>query len=274
MPESRGRKSKKQTAAGAQTAKGKATAAQNKTAAACKFTKAGGSQCKRTVQSGSKYCWQHAHGLRAKLRALPRKPAVAFAVGVAGLLIPILLLFEGSTLMGLLPGPRALVTIRGLRQTSGNAAGCVGYMVSISTANPSNDVIEALYLTVQFPKNIASYKFGAANAAVLARAPQRVWLSAFELGKDANGECSVMQAAVAPSPDLTATIAGAGMVQMRGTRILPRTVVMGYFALSVKDASFQPPTTFTEGSYEYTRFGFTVSKPLTIQDMDIQDAKS
>jgi hypothetical protein len=271
MPESRGRKPKKQNAAAAQT--GKAGAAQSNIAAACQFTKADGSKCKRIVQSASKYCWQHAHGLRAKLRALPRKPAVTFALAVAGLLIPIVLLFEGSTLMGLLPGPNALVTIQGLRMTSGNEAGCLGYMVSISTANPSNDVIEALYLTVQFPKNIASYKFGAANASVLARAPQRVWLTLFELGKDATGECSVVQAAVAPSPDLTATIAGPGMVQMRGTRILPRTVVQGYFALSVKDASFQPPTMFTEGSYEYTRFGFTVSKPLTIQDTGIHDAK-
>ena len=268
MPESRGRKSKKQNEAAAQTAKGKAAAAQSKAATACQFTKADGSRCKRSVQSGSKYCWQHAHGLRAKLRALTRKQAVNFFLGLAGLLLPIILLFEGSTLMGLLPGPYAIVSIQGIRE-----AGCLGYMVTISTANPSNDVIEALYLTVQFPKNIASYKFGAANASVLARAPKRVWISAFEFGKDANGECTVVQAAVAPSPDLTATIAGPGMVQMRGTRILPRSVVQGYFVLSVKDASFQPPTMFTEGSYQYTKFGFTVSKALTIQDMGTHDSK-
>jgi hypothetical protein len=272
MPESRGRKPKKQNRAAAQTAKGKAAAAQSNTTA-CQFTKADGSQCRRIVHSGSKYCWQHAHGLRAKLGAIPRKPAVNFALTVAGLLITIVLLFEGSTLMGLLPGPTAFVRIDGMRVTTGNAAGCLAYMVSISTATPSNDVIEALYLTVQFPKNIASYKFGAANASVLARNPERVWLSAFDVGRDASGECSVAQAAVAPSPDLTATIAGPGMVQMRGTRILPRTVVMGCFALSGKDASFQPPTMFTEGSYEYKRFGFTVSKPLTIQNTGIHDAK-
>src|SRR5262249_50822479 len=157
--------------------------------------------------------------------------------------------FVGPILMRLLPGPNAHVTIQRLQETSGDAAGCLGYMVSIDTANPSNDEIQALYLTIQFPKNIASYKFGAANASVLARAPKRVWMSIFELGKDANGECSVVQAAVSPSPDLTATIAGPGMVQMRGMRILPRTVIQGYFALSVKYASFQPPTMFTEGSY-------------------------
>ena len=275
MPGSRGRKPKKQNSSAPQTAKGKAVTAQS-TTAVCQFIKAGGSRCKRIVQPGSKYCWQHARGLRAKLHALPRRPAVSFALAVAGVVIGVitlLLIFEGSTLMGLLPGPNAHVTIQGLRATSGNPAGCLGYMVSIDTANPSNEVIQALYLTIQFPKNIASYKFGAANASVLARAPQRVWMSIFELGKDADGECSVVQAAVSPSPDLTATIAGPGMVQMRGIRILPRTVLQGYFALSVKDASFQPPTMFTEGSYEYTRFGITVSKPITIEDMGISDAK-
>jgi hypothetical protein len=147
-------------------------------------------------------------------------------------------------------------------------------MVNISTATPSNDLIEALYLTVQFPNDIASYKFGAANAAVLAGSSERVWLSGAEVGKDANGDCSIVQAAVAPSPDLTATIAGPGMVQMRGTRILPRSVVRGYFALSVKHASLEPPPAmFTEGNYEYQRFGFTVSKPLTVENRDIADAK-
>jgi hypothetical protein len=272
MPESRGRKPKKQNAAGAQTAKGKEAAAKSNTAA-CQSTKADGSQCKRIVHSGSKYCWQHAHGLRAKLAAIPKKPTVNFALGVASLLITIVLLFAGPTLMGLLPGPEPVAQIDGMRMASGDAAGCLAYMVSINTANPSNDVIEALYLTVQFPKNITNYKFGAANASVLARKPERVWLSAFELGRDASGECTVMQAAVAPSPDLTATIAGPGMVQMRGTRILPRTVLMGLFALSGKDASFQPSTMFTEGTYEYHRFGITVSKPLTIQNTGIHDAK-
>jgi hypothetical protein len=272
MPESRGRKPKKQNAAAAQVAKGKAAAAQTNTAA-CQFTKANGLQCKRIVQSGSKYCWQHAHGLRAKLRALPRKPWVVFVITLAGL-IPLALIFAGSTLMGLLPGPTVSVTIEGLRATSGNPAGCVTYMVNINTATPSDAVIEALYLTVQFPKDIASYKFGAANAAVLARNPKRVWMGLFEVGKDANGECSVVQAALSPSPDLTATIAGPGMVQLRGIRILPRSVIMGLFALSVKDASFQPPPPiFTEGSYEYTRFGYTVTKPLAIQNTGVHDAK-
>jgi hypothetical protein len=48
---------------------------------------------------------------------------------------------------------------------------------------------------------------------------------------------------------------------------------MGYLALTAKDASFQPPTLFTEGSYEYKRFGITVTKPLTIENRGIEDAQ-
>ena len=100
--------------------------------------------------------------------------------------------------MRLLPGPNAVVTVRGLRVTTGNAAGCLVYTVNISTANQSNDVIEALYLTLQLPGNITSYQFGAANASVSSRNPQRLWMGIFEIGTDKNGECSVVQAALSP----------------------------------------------------------------------------
>jgi hypothetical protein len=39
-------------------------------------------QCKRSVAAGQAYCWQHAHGLRAKLRSLPRNHALLFALAV------------------------------------------------------------------------------------------------------------------------------------------------------------------------------------------------
>jgi hypothetical protein len=143
----------------------------------------------------------------------------------------------------------------------------------VSIGSPPDEVIERLYLTIQFPGNISGYKFGAASAAVLGSSPGLVGMSVFELGKDANGECTVVQAAVAPSPDLTATIAGPGMVQMRGARIIPKTMVMGYFALSVKEPSFHPAMMFKEGYFEYTRFGLLISKPLKFFDAGVHDAK-
>ena len=64
------------------------------------------------------------------------------------------------------------------------------------------------------------------------------------------------------------------MVQLRGTRILTRSFIVGLFALSKKDVGFRPaPPLFAEGSYEYTKFGYTVSTPITIEDSGIQNAK-
>jgi hypothetical protein len=141
-------------------------------------------------------------------------------------------------------------------------------------ASPSDEVIEQLDLTVQFPGNIASYRFGAGNAAVFpGGSPERVWMAGFALGRDENGECTIKQAAIAPIPELTATIAGAGMVRMHGVRISPNTTAMGYFALSEKPPNFHPASMYTEGHYEYQRFGFTVSKPLPITNTGVHDAK-
>src|ERR1700756_5221770 len=56
-------------------------------------------------------------------------------------------------------------------------------------------------------------------------------VSAFVLGKDETGECTAKQAALTPSPDFTATQAGPRMVQIRGTKVLPRTMVSGLFVM-------------------------------------------
>jgi hypothetical protein len=238
----------------------------------CQSRKADGTLCQRRINPGTKHCWQHAHGLKAKWRSFTRNQTVRFVLTtVLGLLLAVVVPVEGSTLVGLLSGPRVAVQIQGLRVTTGNAARCVTYMVGIAT--PPDRVIEQLYLTLQFPGNIASYKFGAGSAAVLGTGPGLAAIAVFELGKDANGECAVVQAAVAPSPDLTAIIDGPGMVQMRGNRIIPNTMVMGYFALSVKEPSLHPATMFKEGYFEYTRFGYVISKPLEFFDSGVHDAR-
>ena len=138
--------------------------------------------------------------------------------------------------------------------------------------SPQHETLDGVYFTIQFPGNIAGYRFGTGSAAEL-EPTGRTAIAGFEVGKDPTGECQVVQAAIAPSPDITATIAGPGMIQVRGTRILPKTMVNGLFALSVKKPSFQPPKMFTEGSYEYKRLGFTVSKPLRFMDQGVKETK-
>jgi hypothetical protein len=101
-----------------------------------------------------------------------------------------------------------------------------------------------------------------------------VWPSVFELGKDKNDECSIVGSSVTPSPNVTATRVGPGMFEILGTRILPRSVVAGAFALSIKRPSFgHAPPIFSEGSYDFDRLGFTVTKLLMIEYSGVQNVR-
>jgi hypothetical protein len=238
----------------------------------CRSRNHDGSQCRRPVHPGTSNCWQHTHDLKAKWCSLTKNQAVTFILTIVSFLLALFSLvlpLEGSTLMGILPGPKVGVTIQELRPTVSNAPGCMIY--SIQIASPPDEIIERLNLTVQFPGNIAGYKFGALNRVEFPPGGAMAGLI-FAVGKDANGECEV-KAEPAPSPDLTATIAGPGMVQVRGARILPRTSATGVFVLSVKPPGFNPATKFAEGSYEYKRLGFDVSKPLNIVDEGVKYLK-
>jgi len=56
----------------------------------CQAAKADGASCSRTVAMGQKYCWQHAHGLGAKFRALTRSQTVVFVLAVLSILVSLL----------------------------------------------------------------------------------------------------------------------------------------------------------------------------------------
>jgi hypothetical protein len=165
------------------------------------------------------------------LSNLVTNPYILFACAVTSLL-PL----YGPYLLRMLPSPEVHARIQLFPPiTSGTAIGCVVYMVTVTTPK-----ISRLDLTLQFPGDIASFKFGAANAAQFSGPLGRVGMVAFEIGRDANGECSVIQAAVTESPDVTLTKAGGGMVQVRGRNVLPYTTAGGAFALSSKPPSFKP----------------------------------
>jgi hypothetical protein len=221
----------------------------------CQSLNRDGSPCKRAVHPGVRRCRQHAHGFKAKLRSLTKNQALAFVLTVAGLLIPFVLLFKGS-LMGLLPGPKVFLGVD--IATTGNPAGCVAYMLKIGVGAPPDEVVEQLYITAQFPGNVVSYKFGAAEATI--SGTTTAGLGAFVLGEDQNGECTVKQAALTPSPDFTTTQAGPRVVQIRGTKVLPSTIVFGLFAMSRKGPAFNPAFLVAGGYYKYELFGFTITK--------------
>lgn len=214
-----------------------------------------GSQCKRRIHAGATRCWQHAHGIKAKWRSLTKNQALTFILTIASIFIPLVMLFVGSTVIGLLPGPKVFL---GVDIATFDGGGCVAYVLKIGVGASPDEVIEQLYVTAQFPGNVVSYKFGAANATLLANGTEGI--SAFVLGKDESGECTVKQAAITPSPDFTATQAGPRMVQIRGTNVLPRTMVAGVFAMSRKGPAFDPAWLIAGGYYKYQLFGFPITK--------------
>ena len=53
----------------------------------CQFVKVDTERCRRHVATGQRFCWQHAHGLRARWRSLTRNQTIVFWLTVAGIVI-------------------------------------------------------------------------------------------------------------------------------------------------------------------------------------------
>jgi hypothetical protein len=229
--------------------------------ATCKFKKSDGTRCKRSVDASAQYCWQHARGLGARWRALTKNQAVGFTLAVTSLVWTVAYPFIGPYLASLLPGPQVLAVVSKTKAPDG----CVGYMVNLSTSK--DGPIDRLDLTVQFPGDIVSRMFGATRVAQFPSVG-KVGLSAFELGKDASGGCKVVQAATSPSVNMTATVIGNGTIQMIGAGLLPSTSVAGMVVLS--PPSFHPTEMREDGSYTYSKLGFSVTKGIEIRNIDAE----
>jgi hypothetical protein len=233
--------------------------------ATCQATRRDGGRCTRLARPGTQYCTQHSSAMRRILRAITRNPAISFALAVVGILVPIVIIFVGPYLMALLPGPRVLAAISKFKAPDG----CEGYMINLATSSNAEPV-DRLDLTVQLPGDIADHMFGAGSEVQFSKLG-KAHIDAFEIGKDAHGDCKVVQAAKVESADMTATVTGNGTIQLRGTNVLPSTSVAGMVVL--KPPSFHPAELHEDGSYTYSKFGFAVTKAIEFRNTDI-DLKS
>jgi hypothetical protein len=169
--------------------------------------------------------------------------------------------------VALLPGPHVGATVSGLHATSGNAAGCTFYMFTISSDEPT----EYIYAKFQFPTSINNFKVGFPQEAETMDA-NRVSMQLWEGGKDAKGECTVVQAAINNETDVQASAAG-NMIAVHSSKLPPKTIIMGMVATSEHSAVTPAPKLYTEGAYEYLKLGQPVRKVLAILDGGITDAK-
>lgn len=106
----------------------------------CQFVKQDKGRCKRRVSSGQSFCWQHAHGLRAKWRSLTKNQALGLSlVSVISLAATI-----GFGIVSVLPKsqPISKTQVWSSGESSPNVVDNQG-KVSIQTAAPEKKPAQA-----------------------------------------------------------------------------------------------------------------------------------
>jgi hypothetical protein len=161
-----------------------------------------------------------------------------------------------------LPAPKIIATVQPMRITRGNPAGCTAYEFSIS----ATDAADYLYLKLQFPEKIGSYKVGFPAEDI--SSPSRPSIQAFEIGKNADGQCNVVQAAVNNDAGITSSAVG-NVVSVSGSKLPPSTAIIG-IAVANHQRTGQ---IYAEGAYEYTRLGQAIRKPLPVSISAVSETK-
>ncbi|HUH62309.1 MAG TPA: hypothetical protein VLZ50_04895 [Terracidiphilus sp.] len=177
-------------------------------------------------------------------------------------------LFVVRWFVALLPGPRIEASIRGVRATSGNAAGCTFYIFFLKTDAP----VDYVYAKIQFPTKINNYKVGFPQEAQMpntGRNSMQLW----DLSKDSAGECTVVQAAVSNDTDIQSSAAG-NMIGINASKLPPEAIIEGVISTSEHQSAVNPlPNLYTEGAYEYPKLGQTVRRMLTIANSGVSDLR-
>lgn len=167
-----------------------------------------------------------------------------------------------------LPGPSLEAQVSGLRPISGNGVGCTYYSLNLLT----NDSIADVYFKVQFPAKIDNFIIGLPEEAV-SSGTGRIAIQGFEAGRNAKGECAIIQPAVSSNSDVQASAAG-HMISVHASKLPPKTYIFGMVATTNGKSSLTPaPKMYTEGAYEYVKAGQMVRKPLKFIDQGISDVK-
>lgn len=178
-------------------------------------------------------------------------------------------LYVVSWFVAALPGPKIMATVHGLRGTTAKTSGCIYYVFTVSSDEP----IEYAYLKLQFPGKINNFKVGLpqeAQTVAAGKTAMQVW----EAGKDTNGACTIVQAAINNSADVQASAAG-NMIAIHTSKVPSRTSIMGMAATTEGESTVKPIPAgiYAEGAYEYLKLGQTVRKALSVSDTGITDAK-
>lgn len=150
----------------------------------------------------------------------------------------------------LLPGPRAEVVVRGLRE-AGNAAGCTSYIVTLVT----DQEIDSAYVRISFPQNIKDAQVG------FSAQTQIMSLQAWETGRNPGGECAIIRSAVNINEGVSG-VAVANVLTFRTSRIAAHAPVEGIVIVPTFDRATNSTDPIFEGNYDYTKWGLTLKRRL------------
>jgi hypothetical protein len=198
-----------------------------------------------------------------------RKRSVAFSIvkSVAKYLLAtslgvIITLLFGPWFVALLPSPQVEATIQSLRGDSENILGCLYYVITIRTTQP----IDYIYLKAQFPDKINEFKVGLPQDAQMERLG-RIAMQAWEMGKDSNGNCTIVQAAITNISDVQTAAAG-NMISIHASKLSSETTIVGTVATTEGTSTItpRPERIYTEAEYEYVKLGLTVRRPLHVSE--------
>jgi hypothetical protein len=170
--------------------------------------------------------------------------------------------------LSIIPGPKVTATISGFRGTTLNTSGCIYYSLALNIDRP----IEYTYLKIQFPGKINNFKVGFPQESQMLSG--KTAMQVYEAGKDVNGSCTIVQAAINNSEDIQASAAG-NMLSVHSSKLPAQTFIIGMVSTTEGESSVNPipASIYTEGEYEYLKLGQTVRKPMKIVITGITNIK-
>ena len=202
--------------------------------------------------------------LESKVKLITKK-ALWFLVGV---LVSPLVLYFVATFWPFWPSSHVYVFTSGLRPQVGNAAGCLVYMVSISTDRGFDDA----YLKIRFPMKISDLRAGTTPSDALS-AEKFMSMSIGEIGRGANGNCKIFQTAGEDESEVTSKIIQrAVVIQLAKAQAntIANALVVGN---DERDPDKSEPPVVHEGYFTTSLLAYPARRSMSFSDNAAQAAK-
>jgi hypothetical protein len=212
------------------------------------------------------HCQREIRNIRLNSRAkLAAKSFLWFLIGAVG---SPFVLYLVATFWPLWPASHVAVFTSGLRPLAGNAVGCLVYLVSISTDRGFDEA----YLKMRFPMKVSDVKVGTASTDALS-SENSVTMATAEVGKDANGECKIVQTAGTDASEVATKFIGSSVV-IRTAKAQPQTRLYGSVVGSDERAPEKPELPVVhEGQFSTSLLGYLAKRAIQFQDGSVTNAK-